>query len=226
MIIEKQFVERMSSLLPKALKEYEKVYAGLEFQNFNPFIITSNKPNSARTIIPVKYCDKPIGEMYAIAFQYKDGTGDAKTFQLGQLAIPEKLQEFPQEKVLPRKKEGISCEGCFPLFSAFKDHTNWFTISLEEIIVDNPANPKSIKKAGDLGLEPSYYQAITNIEGSVPPEIYFTTGYKDGKRFGDPHAIYNSVNNEAMQVAGFLAVKETINGLKFANNWKLPKENY
>ena len=55
--------------LEEALHAYEDILSNkLHFQEFPDLALTPDKPNTARTIVPVKYnCDK-VGDLYLISF--------------------------------------------------------------------------------------------------------------------------------------------------------------
>jgi hypothetical protein len=206
--------------IDKALKLLASdYYRRLQFLEHEPMKRTPDKPNFARSVVPVRYDDQPIGDMYVIVFMPGDGTGDEKTFKLGQLEIPKEHQyaERP-EKVLPRRKDGVFCEGMFPIFSTVGNTRYLFTVSLEELTVDNVADPKKVIKTWDLGMERSRHDTLPSHYN-----VYLTTGHRsDGKRFGDPHAIVNATDK--IQVAGFLAItdekKKAAHGL--TSKWIYP----
>jgi hypothetical protein len=210
--------------LEGALMKYEMLYEGLRFGKFGDFALTPEKPNSARTIIPASYADSDIGDLYAIAFFKGDGTGDKRTYKLDEIVIPEKYQhEEKPERVIPRSKAGVFCEGFFPLFSmdrtqgSFMMHTN----SLDELTVSG--SPPTVTYAWTLGLERSDYLHHMACKMGTQPKVSFTTGFdSSGKRFGDPHSIYDDVDLDAVQVAGFLAITRRA-PFKLIRGWKLPK---
>lgn len=221
--------KRMSLLLEGVLHTYSELTDGkMKFQKFNPFMLTPEKPNSARTTVPVTYNNIYVGEMYAIAFKPQDGTGDNKTYPMGTLKIPGHLvyNEHP-EKILPRKKEGIFCEGFFPFFTLLSENSyHKFAASLELLTVDNITAPSTIVKAGDLGLKPTEYYKIVG-RSAVSPEIQYTCGYRDNQRFGDPHAVHYGIDTSYIQVVGFLAIKDAQKNLideGLCSKWVLPFE--
>jgi hypothetical protein len=206
--------------LENALREYERLHDGkLTFQDFPDLVLTPDKPNSARTVIPAAYLGAKAGDMYAIVFLPGDGTGDAKTYPLGTLTIPPELRysEKP-ERVIPRSKKGVVCEGFFPFFSFEGNHYNpdMFAASLDELTVDDVNNPRTIVRAWELG------QRGTGLN----PKAYFTTGTdKNGVRFADPHAMHYAAANarDVVQVVGFLTLTDKAShALTLTNNWTLP----
>src|SRR3989344_5113766 len=212
----------------EALREYERMLDGVRFGNFPDFSLTPEKPNSARTVVPVEYEGRKVGDMNTIVFLPGDGTGDDKIYSLDKLVMPDRLRysEKPQ-RVLPRKKEGVIFEGFFPLFSIdYMMDPLMFTTHLEELTVDNVENPTTIVKAWDLGVERSAWQ-IMNLGLNIGPIIKLTTGYDlEGKRFGDPHAIHYPIDDTgATQVVGFLAVYGEENPLiRLARDWEIPNK--
>ena len=65
------------------------------------------------------------------------------------------------------------------------------------------------------------------MEGNqkIEPKVYLTVGKSNnGQRFGDPHAIYHAaIENNAIQVGGFVAIKDHQNSLlELAKNWQIP----
>ncbi len=77
--------------LQGALIGYESLCRDLKFEEFPDLVLTMEKPNSARTVIPVSYADANTLDMYVIVFLPGDGTGDTNTYQLEQLRLPKRL---------------------------------------------------------------------------------------------------------------------------------------
>jgi len=199
--------------LKHSLALYERSYDNrLRFEDLPDFELTPDKPNTARTIIPVTYAGTNVGKLYAIIFFPGDGTGDAKTYEPGRLEVPSRLRysEKP-ERVMPRSKSGIICEGYFPFFSFSDGRVSMCNAFLEELTVDDVDQPERIVHAWNLG----------NRE-SKQPEVYLTTGYdKHGSRFGDPHSIHNY--GDDVEVVGFLAITDRENPLlQLTDRWILP----
>jgi len=204
--------------LEEALSAYET--DNIKFQDFPDLILTPEKPNSARTIIPVKYGTAKVGDFYAIVFVRGDGTGDAKTYKIDDLIIPhEFLHSTKPERVIPRAKTGIVCEFFFPLFSISpQGYTSMFAASLDELgIVD-----KTITPIWRLGQSDIDYSKALQGKVLVNPQIDVTVGEsRGGKRIGDPHSIYYGRNIEdALQVAGFLGIADPNSPLiNIFKNW-------
>jgi hypothetical protein len=206
--MEKGTFERMNISVREALQ----VYVGMDnwrFGNVDGFVLTPDKPNTARTVFPVKYAGHDIGDMYVIAFSPGDGTGDESAFKLGSLELPEELvyDKFPA-KVLPRKKDGILYEICFPIATVIDEKAVRFAVSLDELTVDCANDPKTVVKAFELGLSQEQYHKAIKAGNDLGPKLFLTTGHKNGLRFGDPHAIHYGVKEKGIQIAGFLAIKE------------------
>ena len=205
--------------LKNPLEESLRVHASLldqelAFQDFPDFNFTPNKANTARTVIPVTYAGAKAGEMYVIVFLQKDGTGDDKTFKLDEIKIPPELRNGSKpERVVPRAKNGVIAEIFFPLFSLNRNnYVVPFAAHLDELTLNDE---KTIIKALTLGQNRSTYLQAINSGLELIPKIKLTTGNdKKGKRFGDPHAIYYSAEvYDAVQVAGFLTIREETNPL-------------
>ncbi len=214
--------------LHKMLTVYEAHFSPfVSFGNHRPLQPVPGKGYSARTAIPVFYDARPAGTLYAIMFRFQDGTGDESAFKTGQLELPEHLTGLANpKKLLPRAKTGVYVEAVFPFFTAVGNNRYLrHVVSLEELTVDDPANPKKIVKMGELGLRGQEHihtcirACIDNPDMSYSldkrrpedPLFFLTCGYRNSKRFGDPHSIY-CATKLGVQVAGFLAVPER-NGL-------------
>ncbi len=191
-------------------------------QDFPDLALTPEKPNSARTVVPIKYgFDLRPLDMYAIVFLPGDGTGDSKTYKAGELKLPSRLKyEEKPERVLPRSKNGVICEGFFPFFSVGSDgRAKMFDAYMEELIVTDATSPSTVVHGWGLGRG-----GPIPGESKNAPRVYFTTGEINGKRFGDPHAVhYPKEYSNGIQVAGFLAVKDTNHPILGATEkWILP----
>jgi len=229
----------MSAELKDTLNAYARSFSGhISFGDFNPLRLTPKKSYTARTEVPVFCQENPAGTLYALVFQFHDGTGDAGdncTFKLDDLEIPGRFKPMKDpRKIFPRSKKGTHIEAFFPFFTAIDEKYFRHAVSLEEWTVDDPQNPKTIIKAGNLGLSPTQYvEALANessedmLRHTLP--LFLTCGYQDGQRFGDPHAIYCAVPTPGAQVVGFLAVPEerdhAANGLQMflARDGQLPE---
>ena len=217
-----------SDTVQQALRGYQRLHVGqVTFGNVPPFVDTPQKPYTAKTITAVRYRGQQVGDMHIIVFSPDDGTGDANTYGLDSLVIPSDLRfaENP-ERVIPRSKAGMVCEGFFPMFSIRENGTSaMFSNALEMLTVDDAANPKSVARGWRLGLSDiEYAQALAGRVTAA--RVYCTTWHdRRGKRFGDPHAIHYDPNiGGVMQVAGFLALQGGNPLLNLARGWSTPKE--
>ncbi|MDD5181923.1 MAG: hypothetical protein PHC66_01980 [Candidatus Nanoarchaeia archaeon] len=197
--------------LGRVLEGYEAYIGnGIELRAEGPFVLTPEKPNTARTIVTVWQDDEKLAKMFAILFKHGDGTGDANTYKPGQLIVPYYLQfENKPERIFPRKKD---CEEeiFLPFFSVIGGKTYDNIVSLEELTVDSVENPKTIVRAKTLGSSVKEYENMicgADIKKQQPYHLR-TTGYKNGARFGDPHAIYQRDDLESIQVAGFISLEK------------------
>ena len=201
-------LQGLSALANQALQKYEQM-TGIVFDyNDSPFLLTPDKPNTARKVIQASYQGAPVGDLVAIVFLPEDGTGDDKTFKLDDLAIPQLLRyEERQERIFPRQKTGVEYEIFFPFFSLVHSGIRMFAVTLEELTVQGSSRPFSIARLQCLGLSPIGYSRALIANDEVP-RMQLTTGYdENGVRFGDPHSIH-SAHGSGVQVAGFLAINE------------------
>ena len=161
---------------------------------------TPDKPNSARSESKVFYDGGLPGILYVIAFKPGDGTGSEATHKLEDLEIE---APYPREtKVIPRSKEGIHSEVHLTVLRHGIDdvhaYPELFQGNLDELTIDG----KTIRKTYEIGQ--------ARDEDIIISVATLTTGYyQNGERFGDPHAIYNSIPNY-LQVCAFLAVANGI----------------
>jgi len=213
-------LNKFRKALEKSLKLYTTLLdVELGFQEFPDLSLTPNKPNSARTIIPITYAGTKVGNMYAIVFLQGDGTGDNKTYGLDDIIIPAKFKyDEKPERVIPRAKTGIIAEGFFPLFSMNQyDYITPFAAHLDELTLNKD---KVVVPTFQLGQNEAEY--LRAIDFGL---IQLTTGMdKSGNRFGDPHAIYYGVEAyDSVQVVGFLPITDSANPLmNLVNKWKRP----
>lgn len=208
--------------LEEALSAYE-ANTGIRFQDFPDLTLTPEKPNSARTIIQVTYGTAKIGDLYAIVFVKGDGTGDSKNYKLDDLTIPQEFRHTEKpERVIPRAKTGVICEGFFPLFSMTpQGYTAMFAASLDELGIVG----KTITPLWKLGQTDSDYSKALHEKAPSNPQISLTVGDSlEGKRIGDPHSVYYSRNIEdALQVAGFLGITDANSPIiNSSKNWVHP----
>lgn len=218
--------------LERALNGYEKYFGGeISFGKFKDFVRTPDKPNYARTVVPLTFQDSIEDNIAVIVFQKGDGTGAFVDFQAGDLIVPQEFvyAEKP-ERVYPRKKgaHGIICEGYVPLFSESKLLHKFclYAGSLDELtLTDN----REIKRAWKLGQGIFEFPDILCGHDEARPRVYYTvrTHLSGGEPFGDPHAIIYGGNTIAPQVGGFLTIKDEKSPLmSLTKRWILPKGYY
>lgn len=219
------------STLRVPLQRSLDVYANLispeiSFGDFPEFALTPNKPNSARTLVPVIYAGNQVGDMYVIMFLHKDGTGDQNTYRINEVTIPDEFmnREKP-ERVIPRAKTGILAEGFFPLFSVKPSAgISYFAAHLAELTLNEK---RRIMPLFQLGQSRTAYLKGIRSGLDARPNIELTTGMDaSGVRFGDPHSVYNNIQvYNTFQVVGFLPIKDPANPLmELAKNWKKPSK--
>ena len=184
-----------------ALNTYEEVSSGdLRFDADNAcrLQLTSDKPNSARSETEATFQGLPIGRLFVIAFKTGDGTGSEVSYKLEDLQIE---APYPRSVlVVPRNKTGVHSEAHMTIASQTVDDVHaepeLFAGRYDLLGLDGTL----VKKIGELG----------HIETeNVDPITTLTVGYADMKRFGDPHAVFNSLPS-AVQVCAFLAITEEV----------------
>ncbi len=200
--------------LEEALRGYERIHA-ITFGSFQDLEPTPDKPYTAKTVVPVRCADTSAGEMTVVVFMGGDGTGNQTTYRLHEVTVSPELQHIKQrDRIIPRSKNGVVAEGYFPLFSQRSDDATFFPFagSLEELTLDDS---KRIVRAWTLGRG-----CYAHLGG---PLAHFTLGTDAyGKRFGDPHAIYNE-HHGSVQVAGFLPIHNEQSPLmRITDGWILP----
>ncbi len=210
-------LECITSKLRTVLPIYETFLdKNIKFGNHPPLHPAPNKAYTARTTIPINYKGAKKGDLQIILFKPGDGTGNEDYFTNQDLIIPNDLafRDKP-ERVFPRYKEGVLVEVLFPLFSIYSNSIHINNICLEELTIKYEDGTKTIKRMPHLGSNPEMYkQDLRNGVQSRPPFIQMTVGHmRSGERFGDPHAIYCPKEFVALQVVGFLAIREKDNPL-------------
>ena len=207
--------------LPGILSSYASFLGNdVGFGNPNHLKLTPDKGYTAITDVPVTRDGREVGNLYIVAFVAGDGTGDDKTYKPSQLVIPSRLKIAKNQKIVfPRDKSETLLEACFPLFSIHNSKCLLNAVSLEGLTISNKDQEKAKIVTGyKLGVDPRYFNSL--LRANRPGEsqiIQLTTGYtRGGERFGDPHAIFyplEELNQNALQVVGFLAVREMNNPL-------------
>lgn len=198
--LEQAALERLEPYIFNAL-EVHRANSSLSWKSdvasmLNP---TPTRPNSARAETDVfDHRELRIGRLIVIAFQPGDGTGDEKSgHTVEELTFP--APYLPLTPLVPREKGVIHSEVIMPILAQILDGT------------PDDGTPRFGEFALDLlGLDSSgnTLERIAKIGGKG---ITYTTGWKDGKRFGNPHAVYNS--SEDLQVAAFFGITDDSNKL-------------
>ncbi len=180
-------------------------------RSFPDFEVTPDKPYFAKTVVPAIYNGREEGKLVVVAFRLDDGTGkNNKKYAIGNVTISDDMvyNEKP-DRVVPRPKDGVVAEICFPMFSTDEDlNIVPYAIHLEELTVDSKRN---VVPLGFLGQDEVTYLDAIDFVTDVFPQAQLTVGYLNGRRVGDPHAIhYNGGTGYArgLQVAGFLAIED------------------
>ncbi len=213
--------------LELALEQYQRQYFTFKFEKFSDLHPTPEKPNHARTVVPISYRGTYIGNMYVIVFLPGDATGDENSYKLNQVVIPSHiLYQEKTSRVIPRAKKGIVCEGFFPLFSqTVEGRIVPFAASLEELTLDEQ---RRVVPAWTLGMEPQEYVQALQGQQEIFPTTYFTVGTNSvQERFGDPHCVHHQPRGAALQVAGFLSISEENSPLlSMTERWLMPVGKY
>ena len=200
-----------------ALKPYRRILtpnkdrSEISFGDYEPPRRVEGKYYAARTEISLVYRERDVGNIVIICFKAGDGTGDESTYSLEKLKIPEEffVSENP-ERVLPREKKGVYLEVAIPLGSIQERKIFPYMISLEQLTIDNPESPRTIKRSWHLGMKPQKY--FDAIDGKIErlPSLHLTTWEEEGRRHGDPHAIFSPQLQRLeniTQIVGFLTIK-------------------
>lgn len=212
--------------LQEALKQYaDFLDPELGFEEFPDFYLTPEKPNSARTVVPVRYGSSKVGDMYAVVFLHGDGTGDESTpNKLSNVIIPPEIRhDTKPERVIPRAKTGVIAEGFFPLFSMNRyGRIAPFTAHLAELTLDDQRTVTPTWRLGQNRSE--YLRAIyggLNLRPIVQSTVAGTE--EDGNRIGDPHSIYYDMDSDSIQVVAFVTIKDIESPLlRLVNKWVRP----
>jgi len=161
-------------------------------------ISTPEKPNSARSETVATLKGENIGSLFVIAFKQGDGTGSDKDYRIGNIRV---ASPYPSANlVIPRRKTGVYEEV-------------HLTIASHEVN-NSHAEPELFKGTFDLlGIKKSMIQKIGELGQEfdahvLEPIATYTVGFKNLRRFGDPHAVYSS--KPELQVCAFLAISEEI----------------
>ena len=195
-------LSRLEAPIHSAISTYQRIAdSGLVFDagKASKLELTPDKPNSARSESKVFYNDGMLGTLYVIAFKPGDGTGSEITHKLGDLRIE---PPYPRDtRVVPRSKEGVHSEAHLAILRhGLEDvhaYPELFQGTLDELTLDGD----TVRKTHEIG------QAVD--ENIIAPLTTLTVWHIIRERFGDPHAIYNSIPNY-LQVCAFLALRNEI----------------
>lgn len=180
--------------------------------------LTPDKPNSARSSVPVYHEYEEAGTLYVIAFAPHDATGDDKTYKASQLIN----RHYPNDpKYFPRSKANAHAEAHLAILSQdihkqtdpvlFAGHLSLLGIFNRDYF---GTAENHLAEIGYVGMEShSFASAVREGRSGLKPRTILTTGYRGemehpeapGERFGDPHALLNR-SGFVVQVAGFIAI--------------------
>lgn len=178
--------------------------------------LTPDKPNAARSASAIRFLGGVAGTLFVIVFGPGDGTGDESTHRLADI----KTGAYPQAtKIVPRAKTAAHSEAHLTLASFPVDEQTAGPVLFAGNLHALGLTKGKIRKLGELGQRQTHFQQImARDQLAVDPAVTLTTGYRGvlagdrkGKRFGDPHAVYNP-HRDVLQVCGFIALApETAN---------------
>ncbi len=180
--------------------------------------LTPDKPNSARSSVPVYHEYEEAGTLHVIAFAPHDATGDDKTYTADRLVN----RHFPDDpRYYPRSKANAHAEAHLSILSQrieshddpvlFAGHLSLLGIFKRDYF---GTEENHLVEIGYVGMEShSFASAVRDGRSGTKPRATLTTGYRGelehpeapGERFGDPHALLNR-SGLAVQVAGFIAI--------------------
>lgn len=172
--------------------------------------LTPDKPNSARSSVPVYHEYEEIATLYTIAFAPHDATGDDKTFKTEDIAT----NSFPNDpKYFPRSKAAAHAEVHLAIASQTMESSEDPVMFAGHLSLIGVVGGKHVIEAGYIGQESHSFASTMRNRHPRNPRVTLTTGYRGemanpgnpGERFGDPHALLNC-NEDVVQVAGFIAI--------------------
>jgi hypothetical protein len=174
---------------------------GVEMDDFT---ITDDKPNFARTLAPLYVARELVGDLFVIAFQPGDATGDSSDqYPEGSIVVPEELlvPGFERKGSYPRPKHQIA-EVCIPL-------ANFWTNPLAGRDKGIFYGGTGLQIVGVGSDEDGNKTAEVIVDRPSTEGLPFITLGTDsfGRRVGDPHSIRNADANH-LQVAAFLAIED------------------
>ena len=193
-------------VIPPALEHYTEISQGeiaFDINTAEALVLTPDKPNAARSVSEVRHLGKTAGKLFVIVFVPGDGTGDESSVHLQSLDT----RGYPRStKVLPQGKQAAHSEVHLTIasLSTAGDTAKPALFAGNQHLVGQLGN--ALTKLGEVGQSVSAFQWALAGEEATGPAVTYTTGYReDGRRFGDPHALYNP-HPAAIQVCGFIAV--------------------
>jgi hypothetical protein len=173
---------------------------------------TPEGTTSARAMTDVTFEGIPVGSLVVIAFAPGDGTGKESALKLKNLSVH---PDYPRDvRVVPRNKT-CHTEVHLPiesrLMSAPNSASQLFTGSLDLLGLNRAKKRPQVAKIGTLGQERiDLWRGVTLSDEAVEPKATYTVGYDpSNRRFGNQHAVFNSVGG-VMQVCGFFAVSPEV----------------
>lgn len=211
--MEKIWTDIIDKHLKHSLRGYahffKKAGFDVEFEGFPRIKESPEKGYSARTDVPLIHKGYR-SNLVVIAFRPGDGTGNGSSYSLNDLVVPDNYNlDCGVGRILPRKKGGVLIEAFLPLFSVYNENVLRGVVSLEELTVVDEYGDLKLDKAWDLGCEQQRFRSHISLSYSGECCVYLTTGYRaNGKRFGDPHSVFYGIDHKALQVAGFIGVKD------------------
>lgn len=165
---------------------------------------------TARSQTAVMCGERKAADLFVIAFAPEDGTGDDKSYRLDQVH----LGGFPEDpRYIPRTKDGANSEAHLTI-AAKEIETSKDPVKFAgHLRVLGLLSGNWVYEAGYVGQDLHTFASSMEKGIDLCPTVTLTTGHEHGldtpenpgKRFGDPHAILNRVEN-AVQVAGFIAI--------------------
>ena len=171
--------------------------------------LTPDKPNTARSVVPVYHENEEMGTLYTIAFAPQDATGDDKTFKAEDLR-----SRFPNDpKYFPRSKAAVHAEVHLAIASQTMESQEDPVMFAGHLRLLGLIGDNYLDEIGYVGQESHSFTSTMRNRHPRNPRVTLTTGQrgeisisdKAGERFGDPHALLNPKEG-VVQVAGFIAI--------------------
>lgn len=209
-------------ILPRALDRYKAHINtdGFYFHEPNSFQMTPNKGYTANSTVQLRYKDNNVGNLVVVMFAPGDATGNNKDYKESDLCIPTWARNSSRgiQSLIPRKKriEDVHAEYFFPFFSLDAQNHYDDAVYLEELTLRNIKKESPALSIGARLGFPSKDSLYAYVRGEKPivppiPLIQYTVGQRNGKRLGNPHAIWfnpSKAPEDLVQVVGFLTIKD------------------